>query len=376
VRVLHVITGLAAGGAETQLRLLLQHSRHDADVVALYNAGSVAQELRADGVAVRDLGMASNRQIGALGQLVRLMRSGRYDVVHTHLYRACVYGRLAARVAGVPRIVATEHSALDGQLEGRTATPAVRRLYRTTERLGSTTVAVSPAVVDELTSWGIAAERIVCIPNGLDLDRLGWSAPDRERIRAELGIPSGARVIGAVGRLHPGKRYDLLLAAAAPLLTDDRRLLLVGEGSERAALEERARSLGIADRVLFAGERPATPLLSAMDVFASPSPYETFGLALLEAVANGLPVVYRRSPALDELGDAVPGVAVRGTDAEVFSGAIRAVLHRAGPPDVVSRHRPAALDRYAISHVARRVDDLYETIDTGRPDSSIPEMSS
>ena len=100
MKVLHVITGLAAGGAETQLRLLLRHSRTDADVVALYNAGVVAEQLRRDGVLVTDLAMRSNRQVGAVLELAGLMRQGRYDVVHTHLYRACLYGRVAAKMAG------------------------------------------------------------------------------------------------------------------------------------------------------------------------------------------------------------------------------------------------------------------------------------
>jgi len=139
VRVLHVITGLAAGGAETQLRLLLQHTRHEVEVVALYNAGMVAEQLRADGIPVTDLGMRSNKQLGAVVRLAGLVRRGRFDVVHVHLYRAALYGRLAARLAGVRCVVATEHLLLDDQLEGLPATRGVRGLYLAAERLGQVT---------------------------------------------------------------------------------------------------------------------------------------------------------------------------------------------------------------------------------------------
>ncbi|MFE0427530.1 glycosyltransferase, partial [Streptomyces sp. NPDC058953] len=106
-RVLHIVTGLGTGGAEQQLRLLLRHlpDPYTCDVVTLTNPGAVAAGLRADGVRVTDLGMRGNRDLGALPRLVRLIRDGGYDIVHTHLYRACVYGRIAARIAGVRAVV-------------------------------------------------------------------------------------------------------------------------------------------------------------------------------------------------------------------------------------------------------------------------------
>ena len=110
MKVLHVITGLGVGGAELQLRAVLQQTRHEADVVTLYNPGPVADMIRADGTAVRTLGMRSNTQLSSLLRLRRIIRAGRYDVVHTHLYRSQVYGRPAAWLAGTPVVLSTEHS--------------------------------------------------------------------------------------------------------------------------------------------------------------------------------------------------------------------------------------------------------------------------
>ena len=357
MRVLHVITGLAAGGAETQLRLLLQHTRHEADVVALYNAGSVAGQLRSDGVEVTDLGMRSNKEVGAVLRLAQLMRRGRYDVVHTHLYRAGLYGRVAARLARVPGVVATEHSLLDDQLEGRPATTGVRLLYLAAERLGQRTVAVSAAVRANLLRWGIADDRIATVPNGLDLDAVAFDAAQREKTRAALGIPAGVRLVGAVGRLHPGKRFDELITSLAPSLGPDRQLVVVGEGEARAELEALADRLGVSGEVHLLGEQPVADVLPALDVLVAPSHYETFGLAVLEGLAAGLPVVYRRCPGLDELGVELPGAVRIGVGDDLLP-AVDAALADAGG----DRTTPPALRALDIRTVASRIDDLYDDV--------------
>src|SRR5207248_450892 len=122
VRVLHIITGLDVGGAELQVRMLLQHTRHDGEVLALYNPATVAGMIRADGGRVRDLGMRRNTQLSAVPRLARLLRSERFDVVHVHLYRACVYGRAAAWLARTPVVVTSEHSIGETHIERRRMT--------------------------------------------------------------------------------------------------------------------------------------------------------------------------------------------------------------------------------------------------------------
>ena len=129
MKVLHVITGLGVGGAELQLRAILQQTRHDADVVTLYNPGPVADMIRSDGNGVRSLGMQSNTQLSALIRLRRIIRAGRYDVVHTHLYRSQIYGRPAAWLAGTPVVLSTEHSIGETHLERREMTRPVQALY-------------------------------------------------------------------------------------------------------------------------------------------------------------------------------------------------------------------------------------------------------
>ncbi|MGP2441017.1 glycosyltransferase [Streptomyces sp. JW3] len=377
-RILHVITGLGTGGAEQQLRLLLRHLPVRCDVVTLTDPGAVADGLLADGVRVVHLGMTGNRDLSALPRLTRLIRAGGYDLVHTHLYRACLYGRLAARLAGVRAIVATEHSLGDTRLEGRRLSPGVRALYRAGERLGSTTIAVSPTVAGRLGRWGVPAPRVEVVPNGIDLDRFRFDPVARHRTRRRLGLPEGAWVVGGVGRLAAGKRFDVLVRALARLPADC-WLLLVGGGPEEHALRRAARSAGVADRVLLTGERPYLPdgspgpdlpsLVSAVDVLGSPSPQEAFGLAVVEGLASGLPVVYASCPAVEDLPpDAAPGARrVRGGAAEF--GAALAALRAAGPGP---RTAPPAARHYCVTRSAAQLMDVYASVLT-HPLSPAPQ---
>jgi Glycosyltransferase Family 4 len=122
---LHVITGLEAGSAENQLAMLLRHTRHQSDVVTLYNPGSVAEQIHSNGVCVRNIGTTRNTQVGALLKLRSIITDGRYDVAHTHLYRAQIYASPAARLARTPVLVTTEHSIGETHIEGRKMTAGV-----------------------------------------------------------------------------------------------------------------------------------------------------------------------------------------------------------------------------------------------------------
>lgn len=358
MRVLHVITGLDAGGAEQWLRLLLRYSAADADVLALTNAGVLAGAIRSDGVRVMDLGMRGNRDVAAIPRLVGIVRRGRYDLVHTHLYRAQVYGALAARLAGVRTVVSTEHSLNDTLIEGRpTDRPGVRGLYLGAARLTSRIIAVSPPVAGRLVAWGVPADRVTIVPVGIETAAFAFDAHARREVRAELDLAQDAVVVGGVGRLVEPKRFDVALRALAPL--PDVSVLLVGEGPAREGLAALATELGMADRVRFAGRRlDVSRVLSAMDVFASSSPEETFGVAILEAMASGLPVVYAAAPALDALPAAALTAVTRAEPTpEAFGAALREVT-RAGRGRAPAP--PGALADYDGATLARRIDRVYE----------------
>jgi glycosyltransferase involved in cell wall biosynthesis len=355
---LHVITGLGIGGAELQLELLLRHTRHDADVVTLYNRGPVADMIEQAGFQVYDLGMTSNTEVRALRRLYRIIRDGRYDAVHTHLYRSQVYGHFAALLAGTPVIVTTEHSIGETKIERRRMSAPVRALYLAADRYSQATIAVSDVVRDRLIKWGVSAEKITVVPNATEFSRVAFDPAARARVRAELDIAPDATVIGVLGRLDPNKRVDLVIRAAAPLLCGGVVLVVVGDGEERDRITQTARDEGVSDRVVFAGERrDVGPVLSSFDVFVAASAQETFGLAVLEALVNGLPVLYTTCPALDGI---ITDRARQVAGEEIaLRQELAAQLDRPTPARIPAT---ALLDRYGIESISDQIDGLYDRL--------------
>lgn len=220
------------------------------------------------------------------------------------------------------------------------------------------------------------APRIEVVPNGIDLDRFRFDPERREHTRRQLGLPEDAWVVGGVGRLTRGKRFDVLVHAISRL-PDDHWLLLVGGGPQEQALRRTAHKAGVSDRVVFTGERPyvsdGSPgpdlpsLTSAMDLFASPSTEEAFGLAAVEALASGLPVLYASCPAIE---DARPSAAagvrrVRGGPDEYARAIAEVRAADAGPRTAseVARH-------YSITHCAARLTDVYAAAVSSSPSPS------
>jgi glycosyltransferase involved in cell wall biosynthesis len=237
-------------------------------------------------------------------------------------------------------------------------TSSVRALYLASERMSGGTIAVSPTVRDRLENWGVRADRITVIPNGVDLDRVAFDKQARDEVRAEFGLGPDDYVLGVLGRLDPNKQFDLVIEAAAPLLDSATKLLIVGKGEERAHLEQVAREHGVADQVVFAGERhDVAAMLSAIDLFIASSKQETFGLSVLEALANGAPVLYTTCPALDGL-DVSQARQVPST-VEGMRAAMAAELQAGSRP----REAADAVRReYGIGAVTARIDDLYEEL--------------
>lgn len=363
MKVLHVITGLETGGAELQLSMLLRHTGNEADVVTLYNPGTVADRIRAGGTSVRDIGMHSNTEFGVLLRLWRIIRDGRYDVVHAHLYRAQVYARPAARLAGTPVVLTTEHSIGDTHIERRKMSAGVRALYLASELFSDATIAVSGVVRERLLRWGVPARKITVVANGLEISELAFDPQARRRVREQFGIGPDTYVIGALSRLDPNKRIDLIMAAAAPMLGSQCKLLVIGGGDDQARLTEAADRLGIAEHVIFGGlQTDVRAMLAAFDLYVSASEQETFGLSTLEAMASGLPVLYTTCPALDGI-QTEQARQVAGT-AEALRAEMRKQLE-AGPTPRLPDHRVFA--RYGMQSVAGQIDDVYRQALSRRP---------
>ena len=200
------------------------------------------------------------------------------------------------------------------------------------------------------------------IPSGGARSRVAFDPAARARRRGQFGVAPGHYVSGVLGRLDPNKQFDLVIEAAAPLLREGTRLLVVGKGEQRAHLDATAARCGVSEQVIFAGERhDVAAMLSAMDLFVASSAQETFGLSVLEALANGAPVLYPTCPAIDGLD--VDRARRIPSDITGIRDALAAGI-RAGQRDRVPE--PAVEKEYGIQAVTSRIDDLYDSLASRR----------
>ena len=288
-RILHIIPTLDRSGAEKQLALLaprLPRDEFDVHICALTRGGPLAAELEGQGIPVTVIDKPSKLDPRALWRLKRHIEALRPDIVQTWLFAANAYGRVAARMAGVRRIVASEWCVDRWKSWHELALD--RRLARRTTRI----VVNSPGVRDFYVQQGLPAEKFAVIPNAV----LPPPRPEISRadLCEEVGIPAESRLIVAVGRLAPQKRLKDLIWAAdiLKIIRDDFHLLLIGEGPQRARLEQFRDEVRIRDRVHFLGHRAdAAGLLRYADVLWHASEYEGLPNVILEAMAAGVPVV-------------------------------------------------------------------------------------
>ena len=231
----------------------------------------------------------------ALCRLVRLLSAERPHIVHTHTSKAGFVGRLAARIARVPAVIHQPHGHVFYGYWGPGRTAVYTALERRAAAWCDRIITLTERGTEEHLARGIGRPaQYVTVPSGVPTAGLRAAAPTLATARARLGVPPEAYVVAGIGRLVRVKGFDLLVEALPRLRAGvpTARLLLVGDGPERAALERRAEVLGVADRLHVTGivTDVVTPLAAA-DVVAAPSRNEGMGRALVEAMALGVPVV-------------------------------------------------------------------------------------
>ena len=289
-RLLLIIPTLDRCGAEKQLTLLatgLPREKFDVHVCALTRGGPLLECLEKHNTPVTVIGKSWKVDPAAYLRLRKHIRRLAPDIVHTWIFAANAYGRLAAFGAGVKRVVAGERC-VDQWKKGYELT-IDRYLARRTERI----VTNSSGVRDFYAERGTPAAKFVVIPNGIRPFSPPAETP-RDELLTELGLPSNARLIGAINRLWPQKRIKDLIWAADLLknVREDSHLLIVGDGPQRWRLERYRDQVEIADRVHFLGERDDVPrLLSHLDCLWLGSGYEGQSNAIMEAMSAGIPVV-------------------------------------------------------------------------------------
>ncbi|MFQ5850250.1 MAG: glycosyltransferase [Candidatus Binatia bacterium] len=291
-------------------------------------------------------------------QFYKIIKSNQFDVLHSHGYRADLFGLIMGKMLGIP-IVSTVHG----------WTSATRRLkvYEFCQRRWlkyfDVVIVVSGEGRRRLVEGGVRPERIVKVNNAIDI----YKYADRgsgNGLREELGIGPGTRVIGAVGRLSVEKGLTYFLSAGAQVVEKDPRvkLALVGEGPQRKELEALAWALGIHGSVIFLGYRPDLDrIYPVLDVFVLPSMTEGIPMALLEAMAFSRPVIASNVGGVPEVvQDGVSGILVEPKNVDQLAQKMWDVLcHPDLGAELGRRARKCVESNFDSREWIKKVEEIY-----------------
>jgi len=305
IRVLQLITSLERGGAENHLLALLTHADRqafDLETAVLSGEGELVPIFREAAIPVHLLRSRTRFDPLAVRRLVKLLREGNFDILHSHLFRADIYAGLAVAQLGErrPLVVSTRHN--DDRFF---LNPFVGLIHYMVSAQQDLIIAISDHIARFTVARGVRDPgRVRRVYHGLEPPVTRALEREGQRIRVELGVGADEFLVGNVGRLalQKGQRH---LIAAMPLLLERvprAHAVIAGGGDLEDYLRDLADEAGVAERVHVLGPRKDVPaLMHAIDVFAMPSIWEGFGLVLLEAMAAGRPIVASRVATIPEV---------------------------------------------------------------------------
>lgn len=378
LKVVHLITGLNVGGAETMLHKLLSgmdRARFQNSVISLIEPGPMAKRIEALGIPVVSLGMRRGRPTpGHIWRLYRLLRSARPNILQTWMYHADLTGIIAGRLARVPNIAWNLRCSDCVRGASRTTVWTFKACARLSG-WPQVVIANSEAGRRYHASRGYHPRRWVVLPNGFDLDFFKPDDLARKHVREELQLPPDTPLIGLVARYDPPKDHATFLRAVM-LLSErhpEAHFLLVGRDvvSSNSELMRPVQSHSVQERLHLLGERADVPrLMSALDIMVSSSSSEGFPNVIGEAMCCALPcVVTDVGDSAGIVGDA--GVVVPPRDPEALADALEGMLD-AGPNvrrkiGLAARQRVQEL--YSLQAIVREYEELYRSLAAGFHDS-------
>lgn len=366
IRIAFVASTFVIGGAErvtAEVITRLARDRFEPNLYFLRDAGPVGRELMEQGIRSMQW-LERGGGVRALGRLGRHFARRRPDVVFCLDHRnAMWWGRWAGILCRARGIAVASHAT---GLVGRRGAfgPEARLLMPFTDRV----VALSETHASYLAAReGVPRGQIAVIENGIDLDRYARRNGIGHEVRAELGIPETSGVVVMVAALRPEKAHEALLGAAAALHGRPVEFVIAGDGPRRAELESLAATLGVSDRVRFLGARgDVARLLQAADVAVLPSRdvVETLPLAVLEAMATGVPVVASRVGSLPEvIRDRETGILIPPADPLALSAGIEYILdNRAAAAAMARGATETVRQRYSAERMVAQYADMFSQL--------------
>lgn len=363
-RILHLLTSLAPGGAETNLLALMEHFDHDHyEHIVAYGGGALLTEYQKANVKLVPLahGALSTRSFFRMRRIIRKISDCTPDIIHSHLDLPNVFGLMAKYWHGYKLVLhfhghgMLPQSMLPGRAHNQWFWNIVARFYRNCDLA----IAICAFQYPFLSKIGIDKKRVVLIPNGINLS----SSPDPRTTR------DGSRFrFVNVARFHPQKDHAFLIQAFSDVCKKypKARLVLVGDGPLRTETEELAKSIGIADKVEFTGVRRDIPeIMATCDCFVLSSRWELHPITILEAMRASLPVVATRVGGVaDTVADGISGILVVPGDR---ASLVQAMVAMVSNPDrsiaMGQEGRRIVEEKFSNAQIAKKIESMvYERL--------------
>ncbi|MDP1853766.1 MAG: GT4 family glycosyltransferase PelF [Candidatus Omnitrophota bacterium] len=361
INILYVIWSLGLGGAEQvviNLAKNLDKQKFNPIVCCLNDKGVFAEELEKEGIEVIPLAKKHKFDISVIKSLINIIKQYKIDIVHTHLWGANFWGRIAAKLSGVKVIIATEHN-IDVW-----KTSLHLFLDKLLSFITDKIIVVSNKVGEFYAQKAhIAKNKIRVIYNGIDIGRFNRDINSGQK-RESLGISNDEKVIAIIGRLVPQKGHRYFLRALKKLTACGLNVkgLIIGSGELEAELKEYSASLGLNGKVLFMGLRKdVDTILPIVDILALPSLREGMPIAALEAMACGIPVVATDVGGNREvITDGVTGYIVPPEDDALLAEKIKILIEdRALANSFADAGRKRIRESFSNSQMLKASEGLY-----------------
>ena len=374
IRVTHIIKATSVAGAERHLLILLPAliplGVQPSLIVLIepeHPLEDYVQTLKGLGVAVQQIVIEGDIDLGLAWKLRHALQALQPDVVHTHLIHADLFGMIGAKLAGIRHVISSRHN--DNPFRRRMA---LRLLHRGLWGMSAGGIGISDSIRQFcIEVEGASPDKLITIHYGIHADQTAHpTAPARQRLREELKLPPNAFIFGYMCRLieQKGIRYGLEAFAQIAPHYPHAYTVIAGKGALMPSLQAQVADLGLAERVHFLGWRTEpTATLAGYDVLMMPSLWEGFGLVMLEAMANGLPIIGSAVSAIPEVvAHGESGLLVPPRDVDQLAQAMRRLLDEPTTLQAMQQHARARLaSHFNADRMAMQTVEFYHRVNHG-----------
>ena len=361
--ILHIVPDLNIGGAQRMVLALLKQldkEKYNVKVCYWLGEGELKDEIEKAGIEVIDLKVKNGSLLRVIFKLIKLIKENKIKLIHTHLFDTDLCGFLATRWAKVPIMIISIHSIFFLKKKKH----ALR--YKIISLFIDRFLPVSDSLAQHFISWArINPNKVTAVSNGIDMSEFNKPKHTNRlnELRKSLGIPVATPILGTVARLEPRKGHRYLLEAVAQISKDypDLTVLLVGDGELKSDLRNLVKELNISSNVIFAGSQENIPeILSLLDLFVLPTLEEGFSIAILEAMACGLPVIATNVGGVPELvKDKETGLLVASRSPLALASAMTMLLGNKEYAVALGEAGKKRVKQFSSKIMAEKIEEIY-----------------